>query len=460
MIHHTILRKEDSMLIASQTRFIQAPFDSEEELERVLVDNYEHIFGPSAIYLPKALITTPGGYGTIPDGFAFDLSKKQWFIVEAELAKHDLWNHIAPQVAKQITAASKPESKRYLVERVVSLFREDQAVQDKFEEEGIELIDVRKVLDQILTTPPFLGMPIDSISPYLSEWAKSIRLETKLWLIKKYVELGNSANIIYEFPEEYRPALDTIEESIAAYDIGMQDLIKAGLLAPGSKLHMSYKPKLSQERKTYEVIVENDGSLRGDDQSFSPSYAALYYINKAGSPRKTVNGWNVWKTEEGLSLADIRDSYLKEPHAEMQWDEESFFNEMDSRRGPEESRIARDILEWAKDRLPLFWWGRGKFDGSFFPGLEHKGISYYPIAIWTYGKVEIQFQWLKTKPPFGDETKRKEFVDKLNRIPNVNIPEDAITRRPNIPLSVFKEDTVLKQFLEVLDSMVREILAR
>ena len=45
---------------------------------------------------------------------------------------------------------------------------------------------------------------------------------------------------------------------------------------------MSYKPKLSQERKTYEVIVENDGSLRGDDQSFSPSYAALYYINKQG----------------------------------------------------------------------------------------------------------------------------------------------------------------------------------
>ena len=63
------------MLIASSKRFIQAPFDSEEELERVVVDNYEHIFGPSAIYLPRALIRTPGGYGTIPDGFAFDLPR-------------------------------------------------------------------------------------------------------------------------------------------------------------------------------------------------------------------------------------------------------------------------------------------------------------------------------------------------------------------------------------------------
>jgi len=448
------------MLIASSKRFIQAPFNSEEELERVLVDNYEHIFGPSAIYLPKALIKTPGGYGTIPDGFAFDLSKKKWFIVEAELAKHDLWNHIAPQVAKQITAASKHETKQYLVDRVVGMFREDQEVRNKFEGEGIELIDVRKVLDQILATVPLLGMPIDSISPDLSEWAKSIRLDTKLWLIKKYEELGNSANVIYEFPEEYRPVLDTelpAEEGTDSFDISLQDLIKAGLIAPGCKLYMSFKSNSGQERKTYEVIVENDGSLRGDDQSFSPSSAAVYYINKAGNPRKTANGWNVWKTEDGRSLADLRDSFLKEPRAERQWDEQSFFNEIDSRRGSDESGIARNIYEWSKKNLPIFWWGRGKFDGSFFPGIEHKGISYYPIAIWTYGKVEIQFQWLKTKPPFDDEIKRKEILNKLNQIPDVNIPDDAITRRPNIPLSTFKDDTKLKQFKEVLNSMIKEI---
>jgi hypothetical protein len=448
------------LLIASSKRFIQASFDSEDELERVLVDNYEHIFGPSAVYLPRALIKTPGGYGTIPDGFAFDLSKKQWFIVEAELARHDLWNHIAPQVAKQITAASKPETKRNLVDRVVSMFREDQDVQNKFEGEGIELIDVRKVLDQILATTPLLGMPIDSISPDLSEWAKSIRLDTKLWLIRKYVELGNSANIIYEFPEEYRPVLDTEQPKDGSSDtseIGLQDLIKAGQIAPGSKLYMSYKPNSVQERKTYEVIVENDGSLRGDDQSFSASSAAVYFINKAGNPRKTANGWNVWKTEDGRSLADLRDNCLKEPRAERQWDEASFFSEMNSRRGSEEARIAKDIFEWTKKSLPLFWWGRGKIDGSFFPGLEHKGISYYPIAIWTYGKVEIQFQWLKTKPPFDDETKRKEILSMLNKIPNVNIPDDAITRRPNIPLTTFKDDTALKQFQEILNSMINEI---
>jgi hypothetical protein len=42
----------------------------------ILIDNYEYIFGPSSIYLPKGLILTPDGFGTIPDGFAFDLFKK------------------------------------------------------------------------------------------------------------------------------------------------------------------------------------------------------------------------------------------------------------------------------------------------------------------------------------------------------------------------------------------------
>jgi hypothetical protein len=306
------------MLVTSSTRFIQAPFDSEEELEQVVIDNYEYIFGPSAIYLPKALISTPDGFGTIPDGFAFDLSKKQWFIVEAELSKHNIWNHIAPQVAKQITAASKPESKRYLVERVIGLFRENKEIQGKFEDEDIEDIDVRKVLDQILANQPLLGMPIDSVSSDLREWAStSVRLETKLWIVRKHVELGNPANIIYEIPEEYRPVLDTGDStakgSVAVYDVGVQDLINAGLITPGSKLYMSYKRKSDQERKTYEVVVEDDGSLRADDQSFSsPSYAAIYYINKAGSPRKTVNGWTSWKAEDGKSLADLRDRYLKE----------------------------------------------------------------------------------------------------------------------------------------------------
>ena len=308
------------MLISSSTRFIQAPFDSEAELENVVVQNYEYIFGPSSIYLPKGKILTPDGAATIPDGFAFDVAKKQWFIVEAELAKHSVWSHIAPQVAKQITAALKAESKRYLVERIVTLVRDDSAIRKKFEEEGIEPIDIRKVLDEILSTQPLLGMPIDSVSADLREWAStSVKLETKLWIVRKHVELGNPKNVIYELPEEYRPVFDSHEEVEAGaigglkfYDVTVEDLLHAGLLAVGEKLYMTYKRKdVEEDRKTYEATIEEDGSLRADNQLFSsPSYAAVYFINKAGSPRKTVNGWTTWRTELGKLLSEFREQFL------------------------------------------------------------------------------------------------------------------------------------------------------
>jgi hypothetical protein len=310
------------MLISSSTRFIQTPFDSEAELENVVVQNYEYIFGPSSIYLPKGKISTPDGSATIPDGFAFDLAKKQWFIVEAELAKHSVWSHIAPQVTKQITAALKPASKTYLIGRIVTLVREDAAVRAKFEDEGIEQIDIRKVLADILDTQPLLGMPIDAVSADLRDWASNPgNLETKLWIVRKHVELGNPKNVIYELPEEYRPAFDSHEEQEAAatggmkfYDVTIEDLLQAGLLAAGDQVFMSYKRReVDEDRKTYSATIEDDGSLRADDQLFSsPSDAAIYFINKAGSPRKTVNGWTTWRwrTNAGKLLSELREQFL------------------------------------------------------------------------------------------------------------------------------------------------------
>ena len=141
----------------------------------------------------------------------------------------------------------------------------------------------------------------------------------------------------------------------------------------------------------------------------------------------------------------------------MQWDWDSFFRELKAKKGLGDAEVARKILEWAKNKLPRFWWGNGKQDGSCFPTLDYKGISYYPIAIWTYGKIEIQFQWLQKRPPFDAEAKRKELLSRLNQIPGVSLPDDAITRRPNIHLSVFKDDNSLKQLLEILDWVIQEI---
>jgi hypothetical protein len=61
------------MIIAGTKKFIAAAFSSEEELERVVPANAEYIFGTDSLYLPKSMICTSDGFGTIPDGFVVDL---------------------------------------------------------------------------------------------------------------------------------------------------------------------------------------------------------------------------------------------------------------------------------------------------------------------------------------------------------------------------------------------------
>ena len=301
------------MIIAGAKKFISAPFDSEQELERVVQTNAEYIFGPDSLYLPKSLIHTADGSGTIPDGFVIDLASKRWFIVEAELSAHNVWGHIAPQIAKQIIAASQSTTGRMLIEMVVAKAKDDSAVREQFEDLGINEIDIRRFLSDVFETRPIVGIPIDHVGADLRDWAQTLRVEVKLWVVRKLVEFGAPENVIYEIPEEYRPALETSPDPEASkefYDVSISDLIEAQLLCTGQKLFMTYTPR-GGDRRQFDAIVGANGSLEVLGKSFSaPSYAALLCLQNAGSSRETVNGWTSWKTADGKTLAALRTAFL------------------------------------------------------------------------------------------------------------------------------------------------------
>jgi len=307
------------MLILEDRKFIKTPFDSELELEQVVVDNYEYIFGPTSIYLPKTLIKTGDGTGTIPDGFAIDIAARKWYLVEAELLHHNVWGHIAPQISKQVIAALQPLSKKILEDLAVDQYQYNETTKEKFAEQKIKEIDVRKILVEILNKEPIIGIPIDAISGDLKEWARTLKYNVKLWTITKYIDFNNKESIAYEFPEEFKPVLDTEEEQgqeekpgeLTRYEVSISDLVENGLLEYGQKLFMEYKPRQGNKRR-YEAEILEDGTLSVLEQIYSsPSYAALAGIQDAGSDRKTVNGWTSWKTASGLSLAEIRDRLIR-----------------------------------------------------------------------------------------------------------------------------------------------------
>jgi hypothetical protein len=133
------------------------------------------------------------------------------------------------------------------------------------------------------------------------------------------------------------------------------------------------------------------------------------------------------------------------------WDEASFLQELEEKRSAGEARAARELIDWARAQRLRPWWGSGVIEGGFGPVLDHAGQQYYPFGIKTSGKVDISFQYM-TRRPFDDFPQRRELLRRLNEIPGVSIPEDAITRRPHIPLSLFAADPeALEAFKRVFD---------
>lgn len=312
------------MIILQDKKLIETNFANEKEIEDLTIANSEHFFGPSSVFIPKAKIKTADGAGTIPDGFAIDLASRTWFIVEAELGHHSVWTHIAPQVTKQLLAAGRAATRQLLTEILVQMVTNDPQIEEKFEEEGIKQIDIRKVLGDIFEKPPIIGMPIDKVTNDLREWAETLKNDVRLWIVRKYSLFGDQSVIAYDIPEEFRPVLDTFESSqdsksgIQTFDVSLLDLMAAGFLHEGQVIVHTYKPHGGRIR-TFNGTLLKEGSISVLDQTFtSPSYAALACIQEAGSERKTVNGWTSWRTKEGKVLAQVRSEYLTQKEHEAQ----------------------------------------------------------------------------------------------------------------------------------------------
>jgi hypothetical protein len=140
-----------------------------------------------------------------------------------------------------------------------------------------------------------------------------------------------------------------------------------------------------------------------------------------------------------------------------QWDEPSFFQHLRETAGEAPVRVARAILDWARPRSTRIWWGRGRTTGSFVPVVNVAGVDHQLFAVYSGGVVEIYFQWYVYRPPFTEEAKRRELLDRLNAIPGVSLPPDSITRRPSIPLAVLAEESRLVQFFDVFEWYLNEV---
>jgi len=145
-----------------------------------------------------------------------------------------------------------------------------------------------------------------------------------------------------------------------------------------------------------------------------------------------------------------------------QWDESSFFAELERKGSSDVVPVARQILAWVTSRVTRIWWGRGMTTGSFVPVIEWAGAKHQLFTAhtgWASNPpgIETAFQYQAYKPPFDDEAKRRELLRRFNTIPGVSLPPDSIDRRPSIPLKALASEDALKGLFAVMEWYLSEV---
>jgi hypothetical protein len=133
------------------------------------------------------------------------------------------------------------------------------------------------------------------------------------------------------------------------------------------------------------------------------------------------------------------------------WDRDTVLRDLEVRRGEGVADVARQILEWASQRHLDVWFGSGQKDGSFKVGLNDAAGKFFPFALYTHGRVEILFQFMQRRPPFSALELRAELQQRLNAISGVDIPDEAIAKRPGFPVEILTDHRSLHAFLAVMD---------
>ena len=149
--------------------------------------------------------------------------------------------------------------------------------------------------------------------------------------------------------------------------------------------------------------------------------------------------------------------------AKRQWDEASYFAEMETRHGVEAKRIANRLLDWGRSKMTRVWWGQGLKNGSFIPVLDRSGYGYQPFTVYHEGAkakpcIEINFQFCVKKPPFDDRAHRLIWLRQINQIAGVSLSEDSLDRRPNFPLMNLATEEAMTKFLAAMDWYVAEVM--
>lgn len=182
-----------SAIYMGGAKFVETEFKTEGDFEKTVVQNSKTLFGQKTVYFGiKNRVDTNALGSTIPDGFLFDFrdtENPEFYIVEVELARHDFYRHIFPQITKFFAFFKNAKSRSDLIERLFSFIKSNPIVEGEFKN-FLGNKEIYKALKEMIENSQNILIVIDENKPefqeimetYTDTWDKIVKLE----ILKQY----------------------------------------------------------------------------------------------------------------------------------------------------------------------------------------------------------------------------------------------------------------------------------
>jgi hypothetical protein len=138
------------------------------------------------------------------------------------------------------------------------------------------------------------------------------------------------------------------------------------------------------------------------------------------------------------------------------WDEEAFFSRAAGMCSPSVVDALKRLYDWGRANYAISW-GKGRRYGSF--GIKDREAGKPVLWARAGGNISLPLSNLERIPPFDDAEQCRVFMNKLNAVSGVAIPEDAIEAKawPSIWLEALAGPGGLDQLLDAFAWALAEI---
>jgi hypothetical protein len=197
----------------------EAEFENERELQEWVFSDIRRFLADSHLVNGFQIGTVSGKHG-VPDGFAFSIPNREWYLVECELLSHGVWPHIAEQITRFIVALQNPETMRKVRDRFFEYVLEQQIGSEIVASLGTLPERLHQQLELFLETiEPKVVIFIDETNRDLSDMAQALNTPVSIFRIKKFIVDGKAE---YYSPDITAPVIEIEpgeEGPRVAYDI-------------------------------------------------------------------------------------------------------------------------------------------------------------------------------------------------------------------------------------------------